>query len=552
MGFSFIEIEEQKSRLIFLLFLFLMLFYFIVAWLLIIPFNLVFFSRISGVFLPTLKQMLIAFILAVIAGAAHWSISVNGVVARALASIGARPVDEKDIFHVKFKNIVEEASVAAGGRRVEPWVIPVSALNAFALSDFSGRAVIGVTEGLLAKLNRSQLEAVIGHEFGHILSGDSIMTTITSSLFGIYSSLMDGIRRIFESGRHTRFSRSRGGGGVYIFLVLVYLILAVTKFMSKLLNMFISRQREYRADAIAVRLTRNPLALAEALHLISRGWRGAYLSSEHLASIFIVNPVHNNLDESESFFSDIFSTHPPIKKRIAIAVDMAHINVKNMEDELKQKSVPAERMSSTIQEVEQPEEDRWFAVDSQGQWQGPFAFGQMAAMPWITAETWVHKEFDSKVQYAWQNDDIRGLLQGNGAQHGRYSCPRCNFALKDVLYEGVPLWHCSGCAGNLVERSKIMRILTRRQQGFSAEVEQMGKVIKTTVKHSQISTKAGGSFGSAQLFNCPLCRRPMRRQFYNFDYLVEIDLCLYCDIIWFDKNELEVLQFLYEQHDELK
>ncbi len=552
MSFSFIEIEEQKTRFVWGLFVVLILFYFFVAWLLIIPFNLTFQLRsidYAGI-LPDLKQTLIAFIIAAIAGAAHWHFSVDGMVGRSLAGIGAVPADEKDTVHRMFMNVVDEASVACGGKKAEPWVIPASALNAFALSDFSGRAVIGVTEGLLAKLRREQLEAVVGHEFGHIVSGDSKMTTVTAALFGVYSLLMDGIGKALGSDGRMRF-RSRNSGGMVLFLGLVYAILAITRGMSLMLNLFLSRQREYRADAISIRLTRNPLALAEALQIISRGWRGAYLSSEYLASIFIVNPAYRALDESEGFLSDLFSTHPPVKKRIAMALDMGHGDVQTMTEHLtaQEQAAGEQRSASAVVDIVKPEE-YWQAVGADGAWQGPFTLEQLTAQPWFGAETWIRKDTGSRVLYAREDQSVRAMLQRLKDGSGTYACPRCVIPLNEALYEGVPLWHCHSCSGNLLKRDKIIRIFTRRQQGFSPEVVQQAAMLKKTREQNKgYSPLRDDSFGSVYEFACPACGRKMRRKFYNFDYLIEIDLCAYCDIIWFDKNELETLQFLFEEQD---
>src|SRR6185503_11744032 len=146
----------------------------------------------------------------------------------------------------------------------------------FALSDFQGRHVIGTTEGVLSRLSRAQIEAIVGHEAAHVVSGDCLATTVTSSLFELYSGLLKGMELMFRgSGRSSyRSSRSsgRGGGGIVAIIIVVYLLLLITKFLGYLLRMFISRQREYRADAIAVRLTRDPLSLAEALYAIGYHW----------------------------------------------------------------------------------------------------------------------------------------------------------------------------------------------------------------------------------------------------------------------------------------
>ena len=127
-----------------------------------------------------------------------------------------------------------------------------------------------------------------------------------------------GFEAIFRGGgqRGSGYSmrvNARGGGAVIIFLLLIYSLLAFTKFLSQLVRLFISRQREYRADAIAVRLTRDPLSLAEALYAIGYRWRGGGLPAQELESIFIVNPVYSRLDEGKGFVPDMFSTHPPLQ-----------------------------------------------------------------------------------------------------------------------------------------------------------------------------------------------------------------------------------------------
>jgi len=553
MPFSFIEIEEKKSKLVILVFLMLILFYFFVAWTLIIPLNIFFISRMSSkiIILPTLPQASIALLVAATLAIIHWFVSINNVVGKTLIQIGALPVDEKDSFHRKFKNIIEEASIAAGGKKVEACVIPNAAVNAFALSDFNNRNVIGVTEGLLAKLNRSQLEAVVAHEFGHILNGDSRMATVVSAMFNIYATMLEGIKNIFKSGgSRTRRgygyrSRGKGSGQIILFLMMIYAILSVANFMSRLLNMFLSRQREYRADAISARLTRNPLALAEALHVISRGWRGGTLASEHMSNIFIINPMYQKMDETESFFANMLSTHPPVKRRIDVMLDMAHGDAQSMIKTIKQKREKQQRVDSAVISLSE-KDDQWFAVDPGGDWQGPFDFPGLKALPWFNAETWIRAGENSKIKYAWQETKIRNELQADSAQSKSNTCPRCQVMLNEVLYEGVPLKHCASCGGNLLKQFKLSRVFTRQQQGFSPEVKKMAEIIRKSAK-GQKYDKRKNPFKTIHIFNCPECAAKMQRKFYNYDYPVEVDLCARCDIIWFDKNELEVLQLLYEQ-----
>ena len=208
---------------------------------------------------------------------------------------------------------------------MDPVVIPTMAINAFAVSDFSGRAVIGVTEGMLARLTRAQLEAVVGHEAAHIVTGDCLATTVTSSLFELYSGMLRGFEALFRGGglgrRRYSSAEFRGGAQGAVFVILIYVLLMITKLLSQMVRLFISRQREYRADAIAVRLTRDPLSLAEALYAISYRWRGAGLPAQELEAIFTVNPVYSALDEQKGLWADMFSTHPPVADRIKVLLN---------------------------------------------------------------------------------------------------------------------------------------------------------------------------------------------------------------------------------------
>ncbi|MFH1338646.1 MAG: M48 family metalloprotease, partial [Candidatus Omnitrophota bacterium] len=244
MSFSFIDIEEKKSRIIALVFLSVILFYFLTAYILLVVIenSYVFYLREAkehSFFLPPLYHALGVLAIAFLAALFHWLISTGNLIEKMSAAIGAMPVDPKDTYHQYFKNIVDEVSVATGGKPIEAMIIPFSDLNSFSLQEFSRRAVIGVTESLLARLNRDQIEAVVGHEAGHIVGGDSLTTTVICSLSEIYEESISGIKAGLKS------TRTRGRGGVILLLILI--VLSVMHFLSNLLRYFISRQREYRA-----------------------------------------------------------------------------------------------------------------------------------------------------------------------------------------------------------------------------------------------------------------------------------------------------------------
>jgi heat shock protein HtpX len=542
MPFSFIDIEEKKSRVISFLFVFIILFYFLTAFLILfVVENYALRSEISFkyFFWPPLNHIAVIFLIALLVGFCHWTISTSNLIDKMSLVIGAEPLDAKDAYHQVFKNIVEEVSVAIGGTRLEPLVIPSAGMNAFALQDFNKRACIGVTEGLLARLSRSQLEAVVAHEAGHIKSGDCLSTTVICSLSEIYETILMKMNSGF------RGLRGRGAG----LAGLVYLVIGFMNFMSKLMRAFISRQREYRADALSVRLTRDPLSLAEALELISSRWRGEGLPEARMESIFIVNPKMNSLDDASGFISDVFSTHPPIDERIAILADMAHLTHEQIEERLKN----FKRVSPVVSPETKSAEGifsthgRW-SIFLNDAWCGPFSLEELMKIEAVKPDTWVTPEGHAVTKHAYEEGALIEMFKERGEKND-FDCPHCRAPLIEMSYEGAPFWRCSCCEGSFVGQDKISRILIRADKVFSDETLRLaGVVMKEKEKFNLGITRT--KMNNAWILDCPKCRSKMRRQFFVYSYPIEIDRCASCDSIWFDKQELEILQYLYENKEE--
>ena len=133
----------------------------------------------------------------------------------------ARALDPDDRFHQRLADIVEEMRIATGGPPVRCLTVPTQAMNAFAFSDLHGGACIGVTEGALSRLSRAQVEAVVAHEFGHVMSGDYVTVTSACLLFGVFTSLGGGLQDAGEDSRSFGPSsppaRSGWGCGCYSF-----------------------------------------------------------------------------------------------------------------------------------------------------------------------------------------------------------------------------------------------------------------------------------------------------------------------------------------------
>lgn len=550
MPFSFIDIEERKTKEIIFLFIFLVGFYFFSAWILAVTVKFLLAFQLKMAFHNIAKfplnQLVIIFCTALLIAVFHWWYSTSSSIPRILTILKSQPLDKEDRYHKRLGNIVEEVSVATGGRKIEAVVLPIYAMNAFSLADSNGRAIIGVTEGLLAKLNRAQLEAVVAHEAAHIVTQDTLIKTIAVSLFSVYGSICEMLKKAMTSGTSSRGSsgryyRSGNRGGLPFQLIVLYVVVAILYCMSKIISMFISRQCEYRADAVAVRLVRDPLGLARALYKISRGWRGGGVGYESMESLFILNPNYCEADENEGFFSNLFSTHPPIANRMAILLNMAHTNF----EALKDLAVQIKKIRSKEVKVVKLKEPRWFASKT-GPWEGPFTAVEMASLGWLRFDSFIKREGTAKPILVSSDPELVKLLKENeGQSSGAHLCPRCRQSLSKVLYEGVPIHQCFSCQGVLVEDKKISRILVREEQGFSDELVKKAKLIEDF-------SKTPFSMRNAKMQNelsCPLCNNQMLRGFYNLAYLIEVDRCFPCGVIWFDKDELEILQYLIEKSE---
>ncbi|HLF18031.1 MAG TPA: zinc metalloprotease HtpX [Candidatus Omnitrophota bacterium] len=554
MPYSFTQIEEDKTRTIGFVFSFLILFYFLAFWgIAMVVANAIAYSEI-----PTYEQQsfvfffldfpttLIILAIACVVGYGHWSYTTSNLIKKMLGVLGAEKLNEKDTYHQMFRNILDEVSVATGGVKIEGVIIPTMAMNAFALSDFEGHHVLGTTEGVLARLSRAQIEAIVGHEVAHIVSRDCLATTVTSSIFALYGGLLKGIELMLRgSGRRSSYSsRGRGsGGGAVAVILLIYILLLLTKFLSHLVRMFISRQREYRADAISVRLTRDPLSLAEALYAIAYHWRGQELTAQEMEAIFIVNPQYAYLDEHEGIFAELFSTHPPVEKRLGILLEMAHADVEQLVQGVKKlENKPRTQVPEAV-----GIDTKWM-VHKDGRWQGPFELVQMATFDWIEPQTWIKRLDEDKVKPAYEDQALAGVLgHSDEMKEASEKCPRCHLALSKVYYEGVELEKCPFCHGVLVHENDVKRIIIRQDVGFSEKVKHIAETIKKT---ADMFMAPAIKRNPQTLFTCPKCNHPrnkMHRMFYTEVYKVEMDRCFACGSIWFDHDELEVLQYLIEE-----
>ncbi len=227
-----------------------------------------------------------------------------------MAFAGAREIGKEDA-PVLF-NVVEEMSIAAGIPMPKVYVMDEDAPNAFATGISPESASVAVTRGLLEKLNREQLQGVMAHEIGHIRNFDIRFSLLMAILAGGIVLLSDLLLRSAILSGVSRRRNGRDNGGQAILVLLGVVLAILSPLIAALIQMAVSRQREYLADASAVEFTRNPTGLAEALEILA-GDRTPMQECKATENMYIVNPKLGLRGGAD----DWFSTHPPIHDRIA-------------------------------------------------------------------------------------------------------------------------------------------------------------------------------------------------------------------------------------------
>jgi heat shock protein HtpX len=209
-------------------------------------------------------------------------------------------------------NAVEGLSLAAGLPMPRLHIIEDSAPNAFATGRDPQHAAFAVTRGLLEKMNRLELEGVVGHEMAHIRDYDIRFMMLVSVLVGTTVLLSDWMpRSLWYGGGRRRSSSGRGGaGGVLMLIGLVFVILS--PIIAQLMQLAVSRRREFLADAEGARLTRYPEGLASALEKIAADTEPLEVANKATAHLYIYNPLRDH----KGWMNSLFSTHPPVEERV--------------------------------------------------------------------------------------------------------------------------------------------------------------------------------------------------------------------------------------------
>jgi heat shock protein HtpX len=554
---DFYEVQRQQRRKSLFVFFILLLFYFIAVGFFsgIILFFGVFLGKeelLAGSFLTRL--LLFNSVFSILIASFHYYDAKKFGAKFILKRLMARPPDLSDRYHKQFVNTVEGIRIASGVTRVIPRVIPQSAINALALVSADGTPNIIATEGMLSELTRDELEAVVSHEMAHIIRGDAFYITLVCSL----TNLFERLRLALEPEGQTQRRRALPGPA--------YLLVSISAIIMRLLSMLISREREILADAAAVELCRNPKALARALYKthLKNSFVGDF--SLTYSPLYIIPP--KLVGKSEGFFARLFNSHPPVMKRIRLLADMARTKPHKIIEEVyeiqkrrKEAQILLPSQEEVIQETGSAaaEEDKvipmegkvWSIRDPQGNWKGPYALSKLLFIRFFTPMIRIKNLQEGIEAQAREFPQIRDSLRRLGKKKPLVSsmknrCPRCHIILREGYYEGTPVKICPQCSGKLVDSSFKWRILSRREVTFSESLIKKANDFKEQFLDNPFYIRKIREQKSKKII-CPHCGSRMLPRPFSYQYVIPVDKCFYCYKIWFDADELEILQILTEK-----
>jgi Zn-dependent protease with chaperone function/Zn-finger nucleic acid-binding protein len=478
-------------------------------------------------------------LLATVASVVYWYAAQAGAKARLMGALHCRPLDRTDRYHQRLANVVEEMRLATGAPRVECVTVGTLGMNAFAFSDLHGGGVVGVTEGALARLSRQQLQAVVAHEFAHILSGSYVTVTVSCMLFGIYSTLADALDGLVldsadQAGGGT--SPSAAGGAMMAGASLARAWLWLLELASQIANAALSRERERQADLAAARFTGDPLSLAEALRMIARHPGGAGFVPTGLAPLCIRAAG----SDEHSLLGGWGATHPPIGERISALLLLAHVAPADFE---RQAETAVERFAAK-EHVRRPPATPTVAhaaldgdrIGAAAESRAPV--GRLAAAVPSATAAGPAGPAPAVVAPRSSPTPLAGWTP---------LCPSCGQGLQEADYEGVTLHVCRACGGRLASADAIQRVCARREVAFSDEQRRLAELLLAQADHLRRGAVLDRGRVEIEHIACPRCGVKMLRRHYSYEHAVEVDCCTICGVYWFERDELEVLQLLHER-----
>jgi heat shock protein HtpX len=275
------------------------------------------FSFVNG----TLVGFPILMVAALVFGSAQSLVSFYGGASLVLLSVHARPLTPDTPQHQMVLDVINEMATAARMPAPKPYLMDDPSPNAFATGRDPAHSVICVTQGLVEQMDREELQGVIGHEMSHVADYDIRTMMMIAVMIGGIAMLSDFVYRWMFFGGFGARGRSnpdnnRDNEAAILVTIAVIVLATLAPIFSQLLAMAVSRQREYLADASSVQFTRNPRALLRALEHIASIESPLKEGTAGTGHLFMVNPRESATKEGEGFFDNLFSTHPPLRKRI--------------------------------------------------------------------------------------------------------------------------------------------------------------------------------------------------------------------------------------------
>ena len=230
---------------------------------------------------------------------------------------GARSLERKE--NKRVYNLVENLCMAKGIPMPKINLMEDSGLNAFASGINKNTYTVTLSRGIINELDDEELEAVVAHELSHIRNRDVRLLIISIVFVGLFAMLTQIAFRVLRHVPLRSRSNNKNGGGILIILLITLIVAGIGYFFARMMRFAISRSREYMADAGSAEMTRRPQALANALRKIAQNPDIRSVTRDDVAQLFIEHPLQK--ESKKQFFSgisELFATHPPIEKRIAV------------------------------------------------------------------------------------------------------------------------------------------------------------------------------------------------------------------------------------------
>lgn len=467
-----------------------------------------------------------------------------------IRKLGAEGLDPDDHYHKKFNNIVDEIAVAADIDNVHRGVIPTAKKNALSLGD-RGEAAILVTEGALGWLRRDELQALVAHEMAHVVYGDSRLKLFTVNILSTFTYLN-------PSG----FDKTKLGclgcwlGPLSIPIIIIAAIISpLLELMNRTLSMMISQQREWRADGTAVEYSRDPLAMASALHKLGKIPPELSLfekdkeTKELKYSESIDSPIYEFLlmvpQESESDDSNyepwfgslglesVTGTHPPLQDRINRQLNLANVPQSELESRLEKEResphVPVRALRDD--EGNRLLDQNWSFRDEEGEHVTDLI--ELVTGGVLSEDTLISKEADKDWSKPSEHSDYKKIEQIFRTDGSHGTCPDCGAGLRLRFYLGVPIEACVLCGGVALSWRKTIRLESRHRDGDLPE--RLGSIDDYSGYHGEETIPEDEKVEGC----CPDCGSTFKAQNYGSSNLI-VDLCPACNTSWFEEDELTI------------